>query len=518
MGDNFPNVTANINSALTPQTPDERSILIIGSMVAGTATSGALIEDLNSKASFNTAFGRTSQVAKAGRACIEALSISRIRPKVAAIGLTDNGAGVAATGEVVFATNATAAGTITIYVDSKINGKYEIPVAVDDTPTEIGDAFVALVTANLDSPVTASNATGTVTLTAVNDGTEGNTIGLKYDLGTVTGTTVALTAFASGATNPVLTTLFDAIADRRFTTIVYPETWGVTTLTDETESRFNVDNKILDGVGIVCDVDTYSNLNTALDALNQKTLAVIPNKLVTGNKTEGGAIFESPIVIAAQAAAYRELRITVNSNVSSITTSGKNLGGYYFGAIPYHNTPFANLPVIEAGDDFSDTEALELENSGGWLLRNNAANTLIISNEAVTTYKTDSLGNSDVTFKYLNYVDTLSLVREYFFNNSKADLSQKNLTTGQMIAGLPQINREGFIALSMGYYANLSGMNGNAQYGLLRAGSAEAKAFKQALEDTVVVTLSTGTITSESIANIVTQLRNVIINFTPTFE
>ena len=54
------------------------------------------------------------------------------------------------------------------------------------------------------------------------------------------------------------------------------------------------------------------------------------------------------------------------------------------------------------------------------MLRNNPANTVLISNEAVTTYKTDTLGNPDVTFKYVNFVDTLSIVREYVFNNLKA--------------------------------------------------------------------------------------------------
>lgn len=514
MGNSFPNTTANINSAITAQTPGERSILIIAGMVAGTATSGELVEDLNSVASFNDAFGRTSQAAKAGRASIKNLSISRIRPKISAIALADNGAGVAAEGVVTFATDATAAGTITVYVDSLINGKYDVPVAVGDTPTVIGAALVALIGANLDSPVTASNATGTVTLTAVNKGTEGNTIGLEYSIKTVTGTTVALTAFASGATNPVLTTLFDAITDKRYTSIVYPESWGVTTLTNETESRFNVDNRVLDGMGIVCKLDTYANLDVAGDSYNQRTLTPLGNALETGAKIEGGAIFESPIVIASQFAANRELRLTVGSNVSSITTSGKNIGGFYFGAIPYHNTPFINLPVTPTGTGFSDVEALELENSGFTLLRNNPANTVIICNEAVTSYKTDILGNTDITFKYLNYVDTESIVRDYFFSNYKADLSQKILTTGRMVAGLPQINRDGFVAISMGYYDKLSGPT----YGLLRAGPVERKAFKKALEDTTIIDLSTGTITTEMIANIVTQLRNVIVNFTPTFE
>jgi phage tail sheath gpL-like len=512
-----PVVKANILSAQTPQTPDEHKILVIGQMVSGTASSGDLVEGLISESEFNDAFGRTSQVAKAGRALLKNLDISRIRPKVAAIGLTDNGSGVDATGTVAFSGTATAAGTITVYVDSIDNGKYEIAVASGDTATVVGDALEAAITANLDSPVTASNTTGTVTLTAVNAGTQGNTIGIKYS-GTVAGVTTTLTAMASGATDPVLTTLFDPVADKRFNTIIYPAEWGVTTLTDFTEPRFNVDDDVLDGVGVVSVADTYSTLNANLDALNQRTLAYIPNKLSSDADHKGGGIFESPIVIAAQAAAYRGLRLTVGSNTSSIVVNGQAEGGSFFGGIPYHNTPFINLSVIESGKDFTNAEALELETSGGWLLRNNPANTIIISNEAVTTYKTNTLGNPDVTFKYLNYVDTLSLVREYVFNNLKADFAQHILTTGKLIDGRPMVNQDGFIAQMMGYYSTLSGDNGDNSYVLLRAGSEERKAFKKALDDSVVITLSEGKITAESIANIVTQVRNIVINFTPTFE
>lgn len=517
MGASFPNVTSNINSALTAQDAGERSILLVGCMISGTASSGQLIENIVSKAEFNTYFGAKSQVAKAGRALIDALSISKIKPKISAIGLTDNGSGVAATGSIAFSGTSTAAGTLTVYIDSIRNGKYELSVAVGDTADDIGTALETLITANTYSPVSAANSSGTVTFTANNDGTQGNTIGIKID-GTVAGISATLTAMSSGATDPSLTSLFDPVADKRYTSIVYPAEWGTSTLTTFTEARFNVDNKIIDGVGIVSKNATYANSNTALDALNQKTLAYIPNALVSGSKHKGGAIFESPIVIAAYAAAYRELRLTVGANVSTITTNGQSIGGNFFGGIPYHNTPFSLLPTIETGNDFSDEECVELESSGGWLLRNNPANTVVISNEAVTTYKTDTLGQPDVTFKYLNYVDTLTIARDYVFNNLKSDFSQHILTTGQLIAGRPMVNREGFVARMMGYYANLSGINGNNNYVLLRAGTEEAKAFKQAIEDSIVVTLSTGTITTESIANIVTQVRNIIVNFTPTFE
>lgn len=517
MGSSFPNVSSSINSALTPKNAGERSILLIGGMATGSALTGELKDNIISKAEFNNFFGAKSQIAKGGRALIDALSISKIKPKISAIGLTDNASGVAATGTIAFSGTATETGTLTAYIDSKRNGKYTLAITTGDTATIIGANLAALITANTYSPVTAINTTGSVALTATNKGTQGNTIGLKVD-GSVGGITVTITAMASGATNPILTTLFDPVDDKRFTTIIYPSEWGTSNLTSFTEARFNVDNKIIDGFGVVCKTDTYSNNNSAVDAINFKTLGHIVNNLISTSKHKGGAIFESPFVIACYAGAYRELRLSVGATVSQITTNGQSLGGSFFGGIPYHNTPFNLLPITESGHDFSDDECAELEASGAWILRNNPANTTIISNEAVTTYKTDTLGQIDKTFKYINYFDTLTIVRDYVFQNLKADFSQHILTTGQLIAGRPMVNREGFIARMMKYYGELSGINGNNNYVLLRAGKSEALAFKKAIEDSIVITLVDGKISTESIANIVTQVRDLIVNFTPTFE
>lgn len=482
MGASFPYITANIQSALTAQNAGERSILLVGCMTSGTATSGQLKEGIISKSEFNDFFGAKSQIAYAGRALIDALSISKIKPKVSAIGLTDNGSGVQATGTIAFSGTATAAGTLTVYIDSKRHGKYEIDVASGDTANTIGTTLASLITANSYSRVTAINTTGSVALTAVNDGTQGNTIGLKVD-GTIAGITTTLTAMNSGATNPSLTSLFDPIVDKRFTSIIYPSDWGVSTLTNLTEARVNVDNKIIDGLGISCKFDTYANTNSAADSLNQKTLGYIGVPLVATSTHKGGAIFENPLVIASYAAAYRELRLTVGANVSTLTTNGQSIGGSFFGGIPYHNTPFNLLPVIETAHDFTDAESAELEASGVWLLRNNPANTTIISNEAVTTYKTDALGQPDSTFKYINYFDTLTIVRDYVFQNLKSDFSQHTLTTSEiLVAGRPQVNKEGFVARMMKYYGDLSGINGNNNYALLRAGTQEAKALEKQLK------------------------------------
>jgi phage tail sheath gpL-like len=508
----YPNVNANINSAKTFINSDSRSILIVAPMLSGTATSGVVVENLLSEAEFNTAFGRQSRLAKVGRQIIKGCSVSRTKPKISAIGLSDNAGGVAATGTIAVSGTATANGTFTFYVDST-RSKYEIAITSGQTATQVGASIVSAITADLDSVVSAVNTTGSVVLTALNKGTCGNSIGITYK-GSIAGLTITLTAFSGGATNPSLTALFDTIADKRYTTIVYPADWTLSNLYTLTEGRFNVNNNILDGLGIVATADTYANHNTTIDGLNYKTLAYIPNKLINSATKKGGAIFEDPIVIACYGAVVRDLRLTENSNVSELTTNGISTGGAYFGAIPYHNTPFVLLPTIPAGEDFSNEEALELENSGAWLLRNNSTNTYLVSQEAVTTYKTNILGAVDKTFKYINYFDTLSLVREIIFYNLKQDFSQVILTDGDLVAGLPQVNRDSIISTMTGYYLRLS----DTGYGLLRKGSAQRDAFAKAINDSIIVNLVNGTVTLESIANITTQLRNIIINFTPTFE
>jgi len=75
------------------------------------------------------------------------------------------------------------------------------------------------------------------------------------------------------------------------------------------------------------------------------------------------------------------------------------------------------------------------------------------------------------------------------------------------------VNRDGFIATMMSYFETLSN---SPDFVLLRAGDDERKAFRAEL-DSVALDLTTGTITADSIANIVSQVRNILLSFTPTF-
>ena len=89
-----PNISSSIKSARTPITPAGREILIVAPMVSGSATSGTLVENILTELEFNNYFGRTSKIAKIGRQMIKASNISGIKPKISAIGLSDNASGV----------------------------------------------------------------------------------------------------------------------------------------------------------------------------------------------------------------------------------------------------------------------------------------------------------------------------------------------------------------------------------------------------------------------------------------
>jgi len=515
----YPKATANILSANTFASLDERSILIVGQKLSGSATSGELKEILT-EADLNTFFGRNSHISIAGRALLKTLSISSTRPKVSAIALDDNAGGSVATGSFAITGPATASGSLTFYVDSIKNGAYQIDVATGDTAVAIATKLKALIDANLNSPVTAGISTSTITLTSVHKGPIANSIGLKLK-GSVAGISVAITAMNGGATNPVLTTLFDSIVNSkvRFTSIAYPSEYTLSILTALTEARVNVDNEVLDGLGIIAKTDTYANNNSFLDGLNLKTLDVICNNKVNTATHKGGAIFENNLTIASVIAGIRELRLTVGANISSIMSNGEALGGSYNAAIPYFNTVAFELPIIDVGNNYLDVERTELKNSGGSCPQNNSANSYIDINKQFTTYKLDNAGNVDKTYKSVNTLDTMSIVREYFFKSIKKDFSQHGLTSGQIVANRKLVNKDTFIGALCDYYKQLSGLaNINTDYALLVASNEALNYFKDYVSKTIVVNLQEGSIIADSSAKIVSQLETIIINLIPNFE
>lgn len=503
---------SKIPSTQTQSNEPQRVLLVGQKVAAGTATAGALITEIANDNSEDTLFGASSQLAGMVRAFKKINQVTRLD----AIPLDDNGAGVAATGTIAFTGGpATTAGTITVNIGSRSNHSYDLAVAVGDTITDIGDALDVAVLADTDSPFSSSNAAGTVTITALNDGTEGNFIGLEVTGFVDVGIGVTVTGMASGATDPSLTNVYDVIDGERYQTIVQPATYGYSEITTLLEARFNATNNILDGVAIVSKTDTLANLKANEGTENSQTLVAFGNKQIDNTYYKGSAIFELDTIIASYFAAIRSLRLTAGANISNyvVTTALLDqIGGSKLASLPYFNTPFSLLPIIDPGIGFTQTEIGELEDVGVSVMGNNTSSSSIISGGVHTTYLTDAASNTDTTWEFLNYVDTASNIAEFFFNNLKSDYNQSRLTEGDLIAGISMANEAKIRASMVSYYNTLS----DEDYVLVQAGADAIKFFKENL--TVSLALATGTVTITGKTPIVTQARVFTVPFQVVFS
>jgi phage tail sheath gpL-like len=498
-----PKTTVNIVNANQAVENTGQKILFVGQMTTGTATAGALTQDIQNGGAENGLFGANSMLAT----LIRANKVRNQSVRIDAIALADDGSAVDATGSIAVTGTATEAGTLDVIAGSERNHKYSIAVASGDTADNIGTAIETAITADTDAPVTGSNTTGTVTITAANGGTYGNQIPLEVR-GEVGGISVAVTGMSAGATDPDLSGVFDVIGEERYQAIVWPypdDTSEVLTLLD---ARFNADGRVQDGVAFTAKTDTQANLKTLGDGLNSQSLVIIGNQAESEPMYSGGSLVEIPMVIASQFAGYRALRLDSSGfSVSDLVISSAgpldSFGGPALASKPYFNTPFAELVPIMTGRGMDDAQVETLHDSGITVVGNNPAGNTVISGEVVTTYKTDSGGNPDVTFKYLNYVDTASQVREYRYNNYRARFAQSRLTEGDIIKGRDMANELVIRSFSKRMYQTLSGQD----YVLLEAGEDALNFF----EDNMIVSIdkSQGKVTVQNTDAIVTQIREI---------
>lgn len=483
-----------------------QKVLIVGQQTGSVYTSGSLVESIGNANIEIGNFGKGSQVAEMVKAFKSVNQVTRLD----VIPLDDNGSGVQATGSVAFSGTATEAGALVVSIGSRINHKYSVSIASGDTATEIGDALVALINADSHNIVSASNTTGTVTLTANNSGTYGNGIGLEVK-GIVGGVTPSVTAMTGGATDPVLTGLFDVIGETRYQTIVFPGNYDVTVVADTHASttslldpRWNEDNAILDGVCVISKTDTLANLKTFLNARDSQSLIVNAQEVVNDALYKGSSIFELDDVIAAQIGAVRSLRLTDGANIAQLVIAS-NLdarGGTHIASLPYMNTPLS-LPVVDTGKGWSKSERAEINAAGGFVVGNNVAGNGVILGQVYTTYKTDAAGNVDKTYQFLNSVDVTSAGAEFIFNNLKSAYSQSRLTDGALVTGYNMVNENAIRGKLVELYNILSGEG----YLLYRAGEENIKYFVDNL--TISLDLLNGKATSTAKVPLVSQLRRL---------
>lgn len=518
-----PLVTVNIVNASEEVSNEDQKVLVIGQKVGSAVGDGELITNIGAD-NGGAAFGFQSQIVQSIKGC-KAIS-GQVR--VDAIGLDDAVAAVLAVGQIAIAGTATDSGSITVAVGNE-GATARVQYGVGAVAATIAINLVVAVLASQTggamqgSPVAVAIVGGVnVTFTAYNGGTLGNEIGIKLVNPASfegTGITPTLTAMAGGATDPTINAaIFDVIAGERYQTIIWPYSGAneLSVITGLLDGRFNVSNDVLDGVAVSCIEDSWATVVGRSAGLNSENLVFITDtRVVDANRSTGG-IFELPYVKSAMVGMVRALRLTPDASIGQYIISANgaldSFGGPALASKPYFNTPYPLLPLIEIGDGFSPSEKSQLIDAGATVLGNNTSKTSIIQDQTPTTYKTDAAGNDDITFKWLNYRDTASGAREYFFNNLRKRFAQSRLTQGNIAKGRDMANELVIKAYCEKLYQDLAG----PEYVLVQDGEDAIQFFKQNL--TVTLDMANGKATIQMLTPIVTQLRVIIATMKIAFS
>jgi len=419
-----------------------------------------------------------------------------------------------AAGSLAVTGTATEAGSLVVSILSSKLFKKTITIASGDTHLVVG-AAIQTAFAGLVAPFTVVNTSGTVALTASDYGTLGNGYGIEVT-GIPAGLAIAVTAFTGGATSPSVTNLFTLIGSRRYTGILWPNDLisDVDVLTTLLDARFNASNEILDGVGFVGYSGTLANSVSLVTALNSQSLVVMGNILTAGNSYKKGPEIVHPLDYSvAEFMGIRERRLSDNASIASVVTTnafGDQFGGMSLASLPYFNTPLALTPVTTSINLFNYADQATLNEWGFSVYGPNRTGTNAIMGTVVTTYKTDVAGNEDVSFKYLEYVDTASVCREFLFNNLKEAFDQTRLTDGDLVEGRAMENTVSIKATFLRLLAFLK------DAALVRKGRVADKLIADNLS--VIISLADRNATIYSVLPIVTQLEGINVPLRLTFE
>lgn len=484
----------------------QHRVLAVGQKTStGTAVSGDLIETFNgTDAEIDALFGARSNMAQIIRAFKEINSLSALD----VIPISDAGSGVSATSTVGFAGTATENGTLLIDAVSLKDGRYSIDVLTGETAGDLANKLTAAVTARARVPYTAVTSTNDVNMTAANAGTAANDWLLAVS-GTVTGITVSLTGWASGATDPTLTNVLNVTGNKRYNTVIWQNAYGTAEIKAFLDARFNVFNDVLDGVAILTVPGTAVTIKAVAAALNSQSFAVFADKAVSSTAFIGTGLRESGEVVSARIAAARSARLTDESSLANLLTTPAGLdqfGGVALSTLPYHNTVISGLFAPRTSDDWTTAEVIDFEQNGVSVAAGNRAGSSVILGQVVTTNTTDEASNPNTSFKFLNTVDAASAIRETFFLRLQARYAQSRLTDGDLIAGRDMANESEIRGFLKQVYQEL------ADLAITQAGAEAIQDFER--NAVVLVVVSTGTVSITIAPLLVGQIRVILATMT----
>lgn len=495
-----PQISLNIIGAQEILDVGEHRTLILGQkLAAGTAPAGVLIKDFPADKSENILFGERSHLAGLVRTF---KNLNKLSP-LDVIPLADP-TGAQGTCVITFSGTATEDGQFVVTIGSQNSHRFLIDVSVDDTETVIGDALVSKATLDTSAPFTAVNVSGAVTITASNIGVVSNDWSVSVE-NEIEGVTVAVTGWTGGTGIPTLTGILDQVETIRYRTTLWPSSYPIDEIKTHLDSKFNATNDVLDGVAVQTKVDTLANLRSYASGIDDQSVVVLDQRLINETFVKGGDALEFPDVLASAVAAVRALRFTSDANLSEIlttTASVDQFGGAHIATLPYFNTLLPGFNPPNPKNEFTQGEFAELNASGVANIGANLNYTRLILGTIVTTYLTDSVGNSDKSFKFLNTVDTVSIIREFYFINLRQRFAQCRLTDGDLLPGYSMANAASIRAYCRRLYIEL------ANTAIVAKGSEAAREFNRQL--IIQTELSSGTAFITMAPLLVSQLRVIL--------
>ncbi|AGC43257.1 bacteriophage tail sheath protein [Myxococcus stipitatus DSM 14675] len=356
--------------------------------------------------------GRGSQLHRQARAWFRNNTTTELWVGV----LEDNASGVAATCTVTVTGTATENGALSFRVGGQL---VQVPVAAGDAQNAVAANTAAAFPSVSDLPVTGVAATNVVTLTSRGKGTWANDIDvrLNYSDGekTPAGLTVVITPMASGATNPLLTSLIAALGDKWFNIIVHPYTDATSLTAIETElaRRFGP-MTMIDGMAFTSAAGTVADLTTLGNSRNSPHSCVVAQP--------GDNPLTPPDEFAAAVAAVAA----------------------FHGAIDPAR-PFQTLPVVGTLQP-AEADLFTFEERNGLLYdgiatTRTAAGGIVQLERLITTYQTNASGGPDRSYLDVTRLLTLMYLRYDFRTTIQGKYARHKLGNdgGRYASGQPII-------------------------------------------------------------------------------
>ncbi|MEA2756952.1 MAG: hypothetical protein QOJ54_3241 [Aliidongia sp.] len=320
--------------------------------------------------------------------------------------LADAAGAVAATGSTTITGPATGAGTIALYLAGRL---ISVAVSIGDTATVIGANVLAAMALIPSLPVSASNAAGVITFTALHKGLAGNDIdiGLSY-LGPAAGqvlpagVAIAITPMSGGTTNPSLTAALANIAGNMafdFIALAYTDPTSLNAMQsflDDNTGRWSWQQQLFGGC-FAFKSGSFSVLDTTGLARNDRHMSILGAYGIPTPPWECAADYTAAFAVSSAANPATPL------NTTALTIMA---------------------PPVQSR--FTNSENNSLLYAGISTLYTDDSNTVRIQ-RAITTYQTAPSGAPDNSFLNVERMYTLQFMLRDMITYLKSRYSQSIL-------------------------------------------------------------------------------------------